>query len=117
MTRNELDGQLRTASIYLSPARYDPFGLLPLQAALNGCALLLSDIPSYRELWDGAACFFRSDDAADLRRQWQWLRQDRALRARLGAIAGERARTRYTPARMAADYTAQYERAAQRVAA
>jgi glycosyltransferase involved in cell wall biosynthesis len=46
--RAELDGWLDRARVYLSPARYDPFGLLPLQAALHGCALLLSDIPSYR---------------------------------------------------------------------
>jgi len=62
LSRADLDALLRRASIYISPARYDPFGLLPLQAALNGCALLLSDIPSYRELWDGVACFFRADD-------------------------------------------------------
>ena len=69
---------LERASIYLSPARYDPFGLLPLQAALHGCALLLSDIPSYREVWGGAACFFRSDSVEDLRGAWQRLLRDGA---------------------------------------
>lgn len=71
LERAELDDLLGRASVYISPARYDPFGLLPLQAALHGCKLLLSDIPSYREVWDGAARFFRSDDVDDLRRQWR----------------------------------------------
>ena len=34
----ELESLLDRAAVYLSPARYDPFGLLPLQAALHGCA-------------------------------------------------------------------------------
>src|SRR5215216_6322863 len=76
LQRGELDAWLGRAAIYLSPARYDPFGLLPLQAALAGATLLLSDIPSYRELWTGAARFFRSDDVEDLRHQWQDLLGD-----------------------------------------
>jgi glycosyltransferase involved in cell wall biosynthesis len=101
--RAELDGWLDRARVYLSPARYDPFGLLPLQAALHGCALLLSDIPSYRELWDGAACFFRPDDVLDLRRQWQRVLSDPgpiAERARARALA------RYSSTRMADAYAA-----------
>ncbi len=31
------------------PARYEPFGLSVLEAALSGCALVLGDIPSLRE--------------------------------------------------------------------
>ena len=50
------------ASIYLSPARYEPFGLSILEAALSGCALVLGDIPSLRELWHDAALFVPPDD-------------------------------------------------------
>src|SRR5262249_58528859 len=53
------------ASIYAAPARYEPFGLTILEAALSGCALVLGDIPSLRELWEDAAVFVpRDDDAA-----------------------------------------------------
>ena len=38
-------------------ALYEPFGLAVLEAAQAGCALVLSDIPTFRELWDGAALF------------------------------------------------------------
>ena len=46
-------------------ARYEPFGLAVLEAAQAGCALVLSDIPTFRELWNGAAQFVPpGDDAA-----------------------------------------------------
>jgi glycosyltransferase involved in cell wall biosynthesis len=50
------------ASIFALPARYEPFGLLPLEAALSGCALVLGDIASLREVWDDAATFVPPDD-------------------------------------------------------
>ncbi len=50
------------ASVVASPSRYEPFGLAPLEAARAGAALVLSDIPTYRELWDGAALFAHPDE-------------------------------------------------------
>jgi len=41
-------GYLARASLYVAPARYEPFGLSILEAALSGCALVLGDIPSLR---------------------------------------------------------------------
>jgi glycogen synthase len=117
LPRVDLDAWLRRSTVYLSAARYDPFGLLPLQAALNGCALLLSDIPSYRELWDGAACFFHSDDVADLRRKWQTLLDDSRLRNELRQRGFDRARTCFTARRMASAYAALYAKLTTRVAA
>jgi glycogen(starch) synthase len=108
LPRARLDAELQRAAIYLSPARYDPFGLLPLQAALHGCALLLSDIPSYRELWADAALFCAPNDSQDLRRQWQRLLTDDNLRADLQARASQRATTCYTAERMTAAYSALY---------
>ena len=51
------------ARVFVSTARYEPFGLAVLEAAQCGLALVLSDIPGFRELWDGAACFVRPGDA------------------------------------------------------
>ena len=73
----------------------------------------MSDIPSYREVWDGAACFFRANDAVSLRERWRELL---ASPAQLGAIQSEcreRALTRYTPASMLDKYRALYTAAAQ----
>ncbi len=52
----------RRSPIFVSLSRYEPFGLSVLEAAQSGAALVLSDIPSFRELWDGAALFVRDDD-------------------------------------------------------
>ena len=52
----------RAATVFAAPARYEPFGLGILEAALSGCALVLGDIASLRELWDGAAEFVDPDD-------------------------------------------------------
>lgn len=51
------------ASIFASAARYEPFGLTALEAAGAGAALVLSDIPTFRELWDGAAVFVADENA------------------------------------------------------
>ena len=51
------------ATVFASMARYEPFGLSVLEAARSGMRLVLSDIPSFRELWDGAATFV-ADEAA-----------------------------------------------------
>src|SRR5436853_1211639 len=57
LSRNEVARWMAAASIYCAPARYEPFGLSILEAGLSGCALVLGDIPSLRELWEGAAVF------------------------------------------------------------
>src|SRR5699024_7702709 len=51
-----------SASIHAAPARYEPFGLGILEAALAGCALVLGDIPSLREIWGRDALFVAPDD-------------------------------------------------------
>ena len=55
---------LAARPVFVSAALYEPFGLAVLEAAQAGCALVLSDIPTFRELWDGAALFVAADDAA-----------------------------------------------------
>jgi glycosyltransferase involved in cell wall biosynthesis len=91
------------ASIFAAPALYEPFGRGPLEAALAGCALLLSDLPSLREVWGDAALFVDPRDPAALRTGLQTLVSDAALREDLAARARRRA-ARYTPERMASTY-------------
>jgi glycogen synthase len=50
------------AQIFALPALYEPFGLSVLEAALSGCALVLGDIPSLREIWGDAALFVPPSD-------------------------------------------------------
>jgi glycosyltransferase involved in cell wall biosynthesis len=58
--------RLSRAAVYAEPARYEPFGLAALEAALCGCALILGDIPSLREVWSDAAVYVDPDDAQQL---------------------------------------------------
>ncbi|HEX7361390.1 MAG TPA: glycosyltransferase family 4 protein [Bryobacteraceae bacterium] len=53
----ELQREMARAAVFVHPALYEPFGLSVLEAARHRCALVLSDIPSLRELWDHAALF------------------------------------------------------------
>jgi glycosyltransferase involved in cell wall biosynthesis len=84
--------EMKAASIFVSPAFYEPFGLSVLEAASAGCALLLSDIPTFRELWDGAAVFFDPADPEALRECLRSLCSDEVRRTRLQRVAAQRAR-------------------------
>lgn len=83
--------ELGRRPIYVAPALYEPFGLAVLEAAQAGCALVLSDIPTFREVWNGAALFFPARDAAALADAVLRLRANAGERARLAAAARERA--------------------------
>jgi len=103
----ELAQWMAKAAIFVAPARYEPFGLTILEAALSGCALVLGDIPTLRELWDEAALFVNPDDVDALGAALRLLTSDPARTAELGRRARERAET-YSTERMAAAYDAAY---------
>ena len=103
----QLIEQLSTSAIYALPARYEPFGLSALEAALSGCALLLGDIPTLREVWGDAATFVDSDDHHALAIALNGLIADQDARAEQSRRAYERA-LRYSPARMAEGYRTIY---------
>ncbi|NOJ42172.1 glycosyltransferase family 4 protein [Bradyrhizobium sp. WSM 1791] len=83
---------MRRASVLASPAVYEPFGLAVLEAATAGCALVLSDIPSFRELWDGAALFVEPRDRDEWQAVLACLTHNDALRHDLQKRAALRAR-------------------------
>ncbi|WP_460596810.1 glycosyltransferase family 4 protein [Geomonas sp. Red276] len=95
------------AAVYAFPARYEPFGLTVLEAALSGCALVLGDIPTFRELWDDAAIFVDPEDEEELARELRTLCMDST---RL-SDSRERARLRsraFNLGKMTAGYLAAY---------
>lgn len=94
--------------LYVGPSVYEPFGLSPLEAAGHGCGLLLSGIGSFRELWTGAADFFEPLEPEVLAES---LAATLADSGRLDERAGqalERARQRYSAARMSEEYETLY---------
>jgi len=99
--------QLRGASIYALPARYEPFGLSVLEAALCACALVLGDIASLREVWGDAALYVDPGDHAALHAVLQRLIARPVERERLAGAARQRAQ-QFTPERMADGYLQAY---------
>lgn len=101
------------ATVYAHPARYEPFGIAPLEAALGGCALVLADIPSLREVWGDAAEFVSPNDPSAWRATFTRLIGDPHSREQLASKARLRAQI-YTPGRMAAAYLASYQEILER---
>jgi glycosyltransferase involved in cell wall biosynthesis len=85
--------QLGARPIFVSIARYEPFGLAVLEAAQAGCALVLSDIPTFRELWGGAALFVPANDDRALVSHVERLANEPDTRKRLGRAAAERSQS------------------------
>lgn len=103
----QLVAEMQRAAIFVSPARYEPFGLSILEAAGCGCALVLSDIPSLRELWDGAALFFDPGEPGALAEALKAVETHGRLCGRLQDAARRRA-ARYSLDAMAASYLSLY---------
>jgi glycosyltransferase involved in cell wall biosynthesis len=95
------------AAIYVLPARYEPFGLTVLEAALSGCALVLGDIPTLRELWADAACFVPPNDDEALVSTVNRLIADPRERLEYSTRARARA-VQFSASRMAAAYAKAY---------
>lgn len=95
------------AAIYALPARYEPFGLSILEAALSGCVLVLGNIGSLRELWQDAAEFVDPNDPAALAEHLNVLIDDPPRRQHLARAARSRAE-HYSRRRMVDDYLTAY---------
>jgi glycosyltransferase involved in cell wall biosynthesis len=103
----ELARWLSARPVFVSTALYEPFGLAVLEAASAGCPLILSDIPTFRELWDDVAIFVPARDQEGFTRAIANLVGDDFERAVMGRAARERA-LRFTPDAMAAQMASLY---------
>lgn len=96
-------------AVYALPARYEPFGLSALEAAMSGSALVLGDIPSLREVWGEAAIFVDPDEPAELAEALSELLVNDDLRESLSAKAVRRAE-KYSVDQMARGYIDLYSK-------
>jgi glycosyltransferase involved in cell wall biosynthesis len=112
ISATRMAGVLSARPIYASAAVYEPFGLSVLEAAQASCALVLSDIPTHRELWSGAAIFVPPRDADAFASAIQDLIDDSDERQQLGQLARARAQF-YSPERMARGMAEIYARVTQ----
>lgn len=100
---DEVARWLSTSSIFALPAKYEPFGLSALEAALSGCALVLGNIASLREIWDDAALYVNPEDHNALNKAITNLINDPALRNQFAERALRKA-YKYNPDTMAKHY-------------
>lgn len=107
LSSESLRNWFERAAVYALPARYEPFGLSALEAALASCALVLGDIPSLREVWGDAALFVPPEDTLALKDALAELIEDAGKR-RLMATRARRRALEFTPARTAEGYLAAY---------
>lgn len=100
LSEEELARWLAAKPVFVSAALYEPFGLAVLEAAAAGCPLVLSDIPTFRELWGDAARFVPAMDHQGFAKAVGEIAGDDLLRARMGEAAKARA-ARYSVEAMA----------------
>jgi glycosyltransferase involved in cell wall biosynthesis len=103
LSSSGMHDQLSRTPIYAAPALYEPFGLAVLEAALSGCALVLADIASFRELWEGAAMLLDPSDTQAWAAELNRLISDKKSQVELAERSRERA-TRYTRTAMCGRY-------------
>ena len=103
----EVAAEMKRASVYVLPALYEPFGLSAMEAAHAGCALVLGDIPTLREVWQNAAVFVAPDDVRSLHTAVDTLMRDEGLRTCLADRAYQRALC-FRTSDMAASYMDAY---------
>lgn len=116
LDNDDVRALMARAGIFVSPSIYEPFGLAALEAAQSGTPMILADIPTYRELWDGAALFFPARDPTALAGAMNLLSKDGSLRRSLGMAATRRARS-YSFDQQVRRTLAAYENATQRALA
>lgn len=108
LSRHEAMTYLAEASVFMLPSLYEPFGLSALEAALSKCALVLSDIPTLREIWQESALYAPPANAAKWAEQINKLTGDESLRNEMARRARETAQN-FTAKKMAFRYMALYK--------
>jgi glycosyltransferase involved in cell wall biosynthesis len=103
LSEKEVADWLSRASIYALPAKYEPFGLTMLEAAMSGCALVVGKTDSQAEIWGNAAKYVDPKNADELRDTLNDLIEDEFSRNIMGCRAVKRSHG-YTAYPMAQDY-------------
>ena len=84
-----------------------------MEAALSRCALLLNDLPSFRELWQEDAIYFERNNPESLLRNLSQLKHDAELRKEYAERAYQRAQPQFTSNKMADAYLHLYHSVVQ----
>jgi len=107
-TENQMRTLYSRASVFAATARYESFGMTMIEAALSRCAIVANDTPLHRELWNDAAVYFKTNDAASLAEVIRGLSEERDVCQGYGNRAYQRARECFTSKRMVDEYLELY---------
>jgi glycogen(starch) synthase len=108
LDNNEMAISLAQTLVYVAPAKYEPFGLAILEAAICGCALVLGNIPTLKEIWQNCAVYVDTDDVEKLAAACNHLLRNPELASDYGQKAQQRAKM-FTLEKMAAQYQRLYD--------
>ncbi|MDQ4139626.1 MAG: glycosyltransferase family 4 protein [Bacteroidota bacterium] len=108
LNQSEISDYLSRASIFALPAKYEPFGLSALEAGLSGCALVLGDIPSQKEIWQHAATYVNPEDATQLKSTLNKLISDEFIR-NIFSFRAMKVGIQFSAKQMAHDYEQVYQ--------
>ncbi len=103
LPENDMQRMMDKASVFVMPSKYEPFGLAVLEAARAGCALVLADIPTFRELWGDAAAYFNPFDAQSAKTAIKSIVDNELVRNDFAGKAKEKAES-FSAALMAGKY-------------
>jgi glycosyltransferase involved in cell wall biosynthesis len=87
LDKRDIARWLSTASVFVLPAFYEPFGLSVLEAAYSGCALILGKIDSLREIWKDSALYCNPGSKSELKEAIHQIMNDDVLRRDLSDAA------------------------------
>lgn len=79
----EIADLYKNAMAFISPSLMEGFGLTPLEAMSNGCPVLVSDIPCFREICQDSPIYFNPKDTSDLLSKMKIILNDLSIRDEL----------------------------------
>ena len=103
----EVEEWMQRASIFVSPTKYEPFGLAILEAAKSGCALILSELDTLKEIWEDSAAFFNPEDEQEAQEKILQLIENQTVRKEFSEKARHKAKE-YSSEKMASEYLELY---------
>ncbi len=107
LSQQETEVWMKCAKIFVSPTKYEPFGLAILEAAEAGCALVLSEIDTLKEVWEDNAIFFNPRNKREAENKMLQLIENKSLMDEFAERAQRRSED-FTMEKMASEYYSTY---------
>lgn len=108
LSQRETENWMKRAKIFVSPTKYEPFGLAILEAAEAGCALVLSEIDTLREVWQDNAMFFDPKNKREAEKKMLQLINNNSLIEEFAERAKRRSED-FSVEKMASEYYSTYK--------